>query len=104
MIVTYITQLCQCTAPVFQGRAQRENQRYDNDGRQGRGEGADCLIGMIGNCAVSDRRKSAGADDARVKQRKSTWRSSAADATTVLGRGVGSQVALFPTAKTLPTS
>src|ERR1700693_5309440 len=66
-----ILSLCQHTAFVFQYGTERENQRYVEGGGQRRGHDTDGPIGMIGNHAVGDRRKPAGANDARVEKRES---------------------------------
>ena len=56
----------------FQGRPERQNQRYNDGGGQRCGYHTNGPIGMIGDQAVANRRQPAGTDDARVEQREST--------------------------------
>ena len=62
----------QHTALGFHVWAQRENQRYDNGGRQSPGQDTDGPIGMIGDHAVSDQRKATRTGHVRIEQREAT--------------------------------
>jgi hypothetical protein len=56
---------------VLQDGPKHENQRYNDGGRQSRSEDTDGPIGMIDECAIGNRCKPAGANDACVEQRES---------------------------------